>query len=174
MHWTTALALALFAATGFAACADVEAMNAQTIEEQYGVSAYADSVTTPDGVLTGTLVPITLTSGRQGYLFIPQQTADVQPVYLHDEQGLHPIELKYNVSRAEVARAPGIVEARQESSQPGDKKRSWEKEVLIIGGGAGVGTAIGAIAGGRRGAAVGAAAGGVGALIYDLMTRKKK
>ena len=52
-------------------------------------------------------------------------------------------------------------------------KRSWEKEALIIGGSAGAGTAVGAIAGGKKGAAVGAAAGGVGGLIYDLATRNK-
>ena len=46
--------------------------------------------------------------------------------------------------------------------------------MLIIGGSAGAGTAIGALAGGKKGAAIGAAAGGVGGLIYDLATRKKK
>jgi hypothetical protein len=44
---------------------------------------------------------------------------------------------------------------------------------LIIGGSAGAGTAIGAIAGGKKGAAVGATAGGIGGLIYDLATRHK-
>ena len=50
---------------------------------------------------------------------------------------------------------------------------SWEKEALIIGGSAGAGTAIGAMAGGKKGAGIGAAAGGVGGLIYDLLTRSK-
>jgi hypothetical protein len=54
------------------------------------------------------------------------------------------------------------------------KKRSWEKEALIIGGSAGGGAAIGAIAGGKKGAGIGAAAGGVGGLIYDVLTRNKK
>ena len=53
------------------------------------------------------------------------------------------------------------------------KGRSWEKEALIIGGSAGAGTAIGAVAGGKKGAGIGAAAGGVGGLIYDLATRNK-
>jgi hypothetical protein len=175
MKWITAFALALFGASGFAACTDAEAMEAQRIEQQYGVSAYADTVATTDGPLKGTLVPITLANGKQGHLFIPQRQAnDTQAVYLQDEQGLHPVMLGDNVTRAEVARAPGIVETRQQPPQPSTNKRSWEKEVLIIGGSAGAGTAIGAIAGGKKGAAVGAAAGGIGGLIYDLMTRNKK
>jgi hypothetical protein len=150
-------------------------VEAQRIEQQYGVSAYADTAATTDGLLKGTLVPITLANGRKGHLFIPQRQAnDAQAVYLQDEQGLHPVVLGDNVTRAEVARAPGIVETRQQAPQPSTNKRSWEKEVLIIGGSAGAGTAIGAIAGGKKGAAVGAAAGGIGGLIYDLMTRNKK
>jgi hypothetical protein len=175
MKWITAFALALLGATALAACTDAEAMEAQRIEQQYGVSAYTDTVATTDGLLKGTLVPITLANGRQGHLFIPQRQAnDTQAVYLQDEQGLHPVELSDNVSRDDVARAPGIVETRQQPPRPSTNKRSWEKEVLIIGGSAGAGTAIGAIAGGKKGAAVGAAAGGVGGLIYDLMTRNKK
>jgi hypothetical protein len=48
------------------------------------------------------------------------------------------------------------------------------RTALIIGGSAGGGAAIGAIAGGKKGAVVGAAAGGVGGLIYDLLTRDTK
>jgi len=76
------------------------------------------------------------------------------------------------VTRDVLTRSPGIVERRQEPQRA--KKRSWEKEVLIIGGSAGAGTAIGALAGGKKGAGVGAASGGVGGLIYDLITRDKK
>lgn len=52
------------------------------------------------------------------------------------------------------------------------RKRSWEKALLIIGGSAGAGAAVGALTGGKKGAAIGAGAGGVGGLIYDLATRK--
>ena len=45
---------------------------------------------------------------------------------------------------------------------------------MIIGGSAGAGTAIGALAGGKKGAGVGAATGGVGGLIFDLATRNKQ
>jgi hypothetical protein len=116
---------------------------------------------------------ITLSNGRQGHLFIPQRQAnDLQAVYLQDEHGLHPVRIGDNVSRSELSQSPGIDESRP--APPRADKRSWEKEVLIVGGSAGAGTAIGALAGGNKGAGVGAAAGGVGGLIYDLMTRDKK
>ena len=175
MKIMTALALAVLGATLLTACTrDAQGVNAQQIEQQYGVSgAYTDTIATSDGPVKGTLVPITLANGRQGHLFIPQkQTNDPHAVYLRDEQGLHPVQLRDNVSRDELARSPGIVETRPEPQHA--NKRSWEKEALNIGGSAGAGTAIGALAGGKKGAGVGAAAGGVGGLIYDLMTRNKK
>jgi hypothetical protein len=175
MRIMTAFGMALIGAALLTGCTqDAQALGAQQIEQKYGITgAFTDTVATPDGPLGGTLVPITLANGRPGHLFIPQrQASDVQAVYIRDEQGLHPVALSDNTSRAEVARSPGIVATRPMTEQA--KKRSWEREVLIIGGSAGAGTAIGALAGGKKGAAVGAAAGGVGGLIYDLLTRDKK
>ena len=175
MKTLTALALAVLTAPFLTACSrDAQAMSADQIEQQYGVSgARAETVTTADGAMRGTLVPITLANGRQGQLFIPQKQAhDAHAVYLRDEQGLHPVQLKDNVRRDELTQAPAIVETRAEPAHA--NKRSWEKEALIIGGSAGAGTAIGAIAGGKKGAGIGAASGGVGGLIFDLITRDKK
>src|SRR5262245_29389649 len=53
---------------------------------------------------------------------------------------------------------------------PGTKK----KDAMIIGGGAGIGTAIGAIAGGGKGAAIGAATGGSSGTGAVLATRGKE
>lgn len=57
--------------------------------------------------------------------------------------------------------------------QPVHRKRSFEKEALIVGGSAAGGAAIGGIAGGGKGAGIGALSGGAAGLIYDLATRNK-
>jgi hypothetical protein len=106
-------------------------------------------------------------------LFVPTRASkEPHTVYLRDNEGLHPVSISDNTTREQLAQSPAIVQRRAEPAH--SNKRSWEKEALIIGGSAGAGTAIGAIAGGKKGAGVGAAAGGVGGLIYDLITRDKK
>jgi hypothetical protein len=170
-----ALASVLAGVAAVAGCSrDVEAVTPQSIEQQYGVAgAYNDTVATADGKMRGTLVPVTLADGRTAQLFIPAKAAkEPHTVYLRDGEGLHPVTVGNNATRDEVTRAPAIVGRRAEAAH--SNKRSWEKEALIIGGSAGAGTAIGALAGGKKGAGVGAAAGGVGGLIYDLITRDKK
>jgi hypothetical protein len=72
-----------------------------------------------------------------------------------------------------VAANPAPVSRDVEATVEPKKKRSWQKEALIIGGSAGAGAAIGAVAGGKKGAAVGAISGGVAGLIYDMATRNK-
>jgi hypothetical protein len=170
-----AAAAAAVCATAFNACSrDAQAMTPQSIEQQYGVAgAYTDTVSTADGSLRGTLVPVTLADGRTAQLFIPAKASkEPHAVYLRDGEGLHPVSVRTSSTREELTRSPAIVERHAEPAH--SKKRSWEKEALIIGGSAGAGTAIGALAGGKKGAGVGAAAGGVGGLIFDLLTRDKK
>jgi hypothetical protein len=58
--------------------------------------------------------------------------------------------------------------------RPRRKGRSTAKSVAIVGGSAGVGAAIGALAGGGKGAAIGALAGGVGGFVYDRLTHNPK
>jgi len=80
------------------------------------------------------------------------------------------------VSAASPA-APAAVQATTVPDAPAEdakSSRSLKESALIIGGSAGAGAGIGAIAKGKKGAAVGAAIGGVAGTVYDLMTRNKK
>jgi hypothetical protein len=150
-----------------------QAITPEQLQQQYGITnAYVGQVATPDGALRGTLVPVTLADGRTAELVIPNRQAnEPHPVYLRDGQGLHPIETQPTASREQIASAPVVVARHTEPQHP--RQRSWEKELLIIGGSAGAGTAVGALTGGKKGAGIGAAAGGAGGLIYDLLTRKQ-
>ncbi|HUG44802.1 MAG TPA: glycine zipper family protein [Acidobacteriota bacterium] len=119
-------------------------------------------------------VPVTLPDGRQAYLLVQPPSDAYRPA-------AHPAVYSRPVSepvRERVIYTSSPVVERQVIHQPAaqpaqEKGRSWEREVLIVAGSAGAGTAIGAIAGGRKGAAVGAVSGGVAGLIYDLATRNK-
>ena len=169
------LAPAVVCAIASSGCSrDVAAMTPQNIEQEYGLSgAYADTVATADGSLRGMTIPVTLADGRAATLFIPAAHArEPHAVYLREGDSLHPVIIKEHATREEIVRSPAVVEKQAEP--PHANKRSWEKEAMIIGGGAGAGTVIGAVAGGKKGAAIGAATGGVGALIYDVITRDKK
>jgi hypothetical protein len=169
-------AVAALVGTGLlaAGCSrDVQALSPQQLQQRYGiVDAYTGQVTTPDGALRGTLVPVTLPDGRRAELIIPEgRRADPHTAYFRDAGGVYPIEVAENVNRTQLVNSPMVVSRRTERARP--RHRSWEKEVMIIGGSAGAGAAVGALTGGKKGAGIGAAAGGLGGLIYDLATRKQ-
>lgn len=175
---TTVLVLLLASAATVASVAcdrDRDAVTPDKLEQRYGVSgAYTEDVQTTEGpIRSSTVVPVTLADGGQAELVIPSDRRD-QPhaVYVRDREGLHPVEVSDGASRDEIARAPAIVDRRTEGPHP--NKRSWEKDALIVGGSAGAGSLVGAIASGKKGAAIGATAGGIGGLIYDLAARDKK
>ncbi len=54
------------------------------------------------------------------------------------------------------------------------RQRPLSHSVAIVGGSAGAGAAIGALAGGGKGAGIGALAGGGAGFIYDRLTHKRK
>ena len=166
-------ALALAGAMIMSACSGTN-LDAKTIEDKYGVSgATTENILTADGaIMSATVVPITLPDGRKGELVIPQK-GDSHSVYVRDQAGMYQVQLQdRNMSRDQFIRSnPTVVERRAVPQSP--KKRAWEKEALIIGGGAAAGAGIGALAGGGKGAGIGAATGGIAGLIYDLTTRNK-
>ena len=184
MKATCALLLvAVFAAAGCSkANADVDP---KAIEAKYGLSGgYVDEVTTEDGKVQATIIPTTLDDGRHVQLVIPHTAIGDHQIYMRDGIMTTPLELSDpKLSKQQfVESKPRVVERRPTSSASSSapataapaKKRSLSKEVLIVGGSAGAGAAIGAAAGGGKGAAVGALSGGVAGLVYDLATRNKK
>jgi hypothetical protein len=173
----TLLAFVVLAGLGSACSTDTAAMTPEQLQQRYGVTnAYNGTFQTPEGALKGTVVPVKLADGREAQLFIPAQRRDDNDIYIRDEEGFHPLRVDETLRRDDYVASNQVVTRRatEPTRTVTRKKRSWEKEALIIGGSAGGGALVGGLAGGKKGAAVGAAAGGVGGLIYDLATRKKK
>jgi hypothetical protein len=149
----------------------------KTIEARYGLTGgFVDEITTEEGKVKATIIPTTLDDGRQVQLVIPHQSIGDHQVYMRDGITITPMELSDpKVSKQQFVQSqPRIVERRPAAPAASPKKkRSLEKEILIVGGSAGAGAAIGAVAGGKKGAGIGALSGGVAGLVYDLATRKK-
>jgi hypothetical protein len=119
-------------------------------------------------------VPVTLEDGRTGELVVPQDRSDRHPVYFRDDENgdMHPVRMAPGATREDITRAPRAMRYEREPDHP--DKQDWEKDALVVGGGAAGGALIGAAAGGGKGAGVGAVAGGVGGLIYDLLSKNKR
>jgi hypothetical protein len=74
-----------------------------------------------------------------------------------------------------VAQVAPRVQAPQASSAPVrrvERKPSWQKRAIVIGGTAGAGAGIGALIGGKKGALIGAAIGGGGAAVVDQVKHR--
>ncbi len=183
MSMRAMLALMLTALLSVAACSKANAdVDPKAIEQKYGLSGgYVDEISTEDGKVKATIIPTTLDDGRRVQLVIPHQPIGNHQVYMREGITITPLELSDSkLSKQQFVQSqPRIVERRPTpTSAPAQaepkKKRSLEKEVLIVGGSAGAGAAIGGLAGGGKGAGIGALSGGVAGLVYDLATRNKK
>jgi hypothetical protein len=83
-----------------------------------------------------------------------------------------PVEYRTVRTRPRVVRR--YVEPTYERRYVSERRgRSTGKSVAIVGGSAGAGAAIGALAGGGKGAAIGAISGGTAGFIYDRLTHKR-
>ena len=185
MKVTVAVVLAaLLAAVG---CSKTSAdVDPKAIEAKYGLTGgFVEEIATEEGKVQATVIPTTLDDGRKVQLLIPHQPIGDHQVYMRDGIEITPLELSDpKISKQQfVASQPRVVERRAvtpaaatntTTTTTTKKKRSLEKEVLIVGGSAGAGAAIGAVAGGGKGAGIGALSGGVAGLVYDLATRNKK
>lgn len=113
--------------------------------------------------------PAAFVPGYQG----PVYDAQGRLVGYAQPEGAQPVQ-------AVAQPAPRAVAPRQSAASPAPAPaprqragRSTGKSVAIVGGSAGAGAAIGALAGGGKGAAIGALSGGTAGFVYDRMTAKK-
>jgi hypothetical protein len=173
------LKIVVFATAGSAflvcsASAQRKPVTPASIQQQYGVhDAYDGTTLHPDGHRSAA-VPVTLDDGRTGEFVIPSDRRDAHPVYYRDDQtgDVHPVHMDPHATRQQLVQHPHA--ERYEPERRHANEASWEKDALVVGGGAAGGAIIGAAAGGAKGAGVGAVAGGVGGLIYDLLSKNKR
>ena len=179
-HFLSRLMLSVIVASVVVGCGRSSAdssVDPKSIEAKYGLTgAYVDRISTEEGMVEATIVPTTLDDGRRVQLVIPHERIDDQhEIFIRDGVTITPMALSDpRVPRQDFVNSqPRVVERRPATVTTPKKKRSIEKEILIVGGSAGAGAAIGAAAGGKKGAAVGALSGGIAGLVYDLATRNK-
>jgi hypothetical protein len=138
-----------------------------------GANLAANNLASPNGVYDSNRA----TYSQPAYSNMPAQQAGydpavncVEPVYTNAAYASSPRYQTYN--RPRVIRT-NYVERQRDVVVRSRRGRSTAKSVAIVGGSAGVGAAIGAIAGGGKGAGIGALSGGAAGFIYDRLTHNR-
>lgn len=150
--------------------------SAETEMPPLPVSSVGPNAPTPVTVRCGDTV-VTVQAGDSNAVKVDcnQVARSVQPVVVQTDEEVvaRPVVHRTVRRRVQPRTVTYYDDEREYPRQYRNRKRSWQKEALIIGGSAGAGTAIGAVAGGKKGAGIGALSGGVAGLVYDLATRNK-
>jgi uncharacterized protein YcfJ len=122
---------------------------------------------TNEPYVTGQSIPNCAQPGGYASSALPAGYASsAQTVYYEDPAYTR----RYNVRTVRVVEHRPVYEERTVVR----RGRSKGKSIAIVAGTAGVGAAIGAIAGGGKGAAIGAIAGGAGGFTYDRLTHNRR
>lgn len=190
------LAAMLLVVLSAAACSKANAdVDPKAIEAKYGLSGgFIEQIPTEQGSVEATVIPTTM-NGKRVELVIPHQQVGDHQVYMRDGIVMTPLELSdpnmskdhFVQSQASAPEPAPVSEAPRAYAPPpapasapapahtaASQKRSFAKQALIVGGAAGAGAGIGALAGGGKGAGIGAISGGAAGLVYDLLTKNKK
>jgi hypothetical protein len=120
----------------------------QTVDGRYIAVTPAPQAVQPLGVTNG-LRPVGVVPVAESPVVVERVAAPRQTVYR-----TQPVQERVVVERAPV-----------------QKKRSWQKSALIIGGSAASGAAVGGMVDGKKGALIGAALGGGAASIFEAVKR---
>lgn len=164
---------------------------------------FIEQISTEQGQVEATVIPTTMNGKKVELVIPHQQVGDYQiymrdgiemkPLALSDpglskeqfvqsQQVVNPQGIPAQ-SASDVAPPPAPLPEAAPAPYPAPapapapvaqpQKRSFAKQALIVGGAAGAGAGIGAIAGGGKGAGIGALSGGAAGLVYDLITKNK-
>jgi hypothetical protein len=144
----------------------------QSLQQRYGVQGTYDGTSLHPAGHRSAAVPVTMDDGRTGEFVIPSDRRDAHPVYYRDDAtgDVHPVRMDPRATRRQMVQRPRAL--RYESEPQHSNKSSWEKDALIVGGGAVGGALIGAAAGERRALAWARPLAALGALFTTCCRRR--
>jgi hypothetical protein len=124
----------------------------------------------------GPVFPAGQAGNGMGYAASPAVENCIEPEGVQNVAYAQPASTRYRTyNRPRVVRQVAYDDRQPERVvvERARKKRSTGKSVAIVAGSAGVGAAIGGLAGGGKGAGIGALTGGAAGFIYDRLTHNR-